>query len=190
MKHRRRTAVLTGICLVLEYVSLFFAYGEDLRVVPLMGLSAAAAGAAARQAAGKSARDFSVFAIIWWLVTILLTGDTFAAWGKQLLSGFLGGGVLFVCAFFLRILAGKYWKRHEQKGTFFTWTDCVLMALPGFYFGIAVGVFGFLMELLLALIAGNVRLDRRIPTGAAAFASCWVCALFGARFMTWYIGFF
>ncbi|MDD6790417.1 MAG: hypothetical protein PUE04_09975 [Lachnospira sp.] len=190
MKHNRRGRILIAVLLAAQYVSLYLVYGEDLCDVPLLGLAAATAGAALRQASGKGAGEFAAFALIWWLVTILLTGDTYEAWGRKLLSGLLGGGVLLAGAFLLRMIAARYWKRHNQEGELFARSDCAFLALPGFYFGIAVGVPGFLIELLLALTAGNVRLDRRIPTGVAAFVSCWLCALLGERFMTWYIGFF
>lgn len=190
MKRTNRAGIVILVLLALQYVSLFFVYGEDIDVIPLLGLAAATAGAAFRQTSGRGTREFAVFALIWWLVTILLTGDTYAAWGSRLLSGLLGGGVLLGLAFLLQVLAKKYWKRHEQEGVFFSVTDCILLALPGFYFGIAVGIPGLFIELLVALIAGNIRLDRRIPTGVASFAACWLCAVCGARFMTWYVGFF
>lgn len=119
MKRTNRAGIVILVLLALQYVSLFFVYGEDIDVIPLLGLAAATAGAAFRQTSGRGTREFAVFALIWWLVTILLTGDTYAAWGSRLLSGLLGGGVLLGLAFLLQVLAKKYWKRHEQEGVFF-----------------------------------------------------------------------
>ncbi|MGI5989150.1 MAG: hypothetical protein ACOX78_02635 [Lachnospiraceae bacterium] len=176
--------------LAAEYASIFLVFGEDLAEVPVLGLAAGTAGAALKQSKGESAWEFSAFAMVWWLLTILLTGDTWSAWGKQLASGAIGGAVLLAIVFLLRFAAGRYEKKLGRKEPFLTKSDCILFSLPGFYFGVAVGLFGLLLEFLIAFAAGNIRLKSRIPSGLAAAAACWVCALVGERFMVWYVGFF
>lgn len=187
---RKHRIILACVLLAAEYASLFLVYGVNLSVIPVLGLAAGTAGAALRQSEGKSAREFAAFAIVWWIVTILLKGDTWSAWGRSLASGAIGGAILLAVAFLLRLITDRYGKQKGAESGLFTRTDCVLLSLPGFYFGVAVGVFGLLIELLAALIPANVRVKERVPSGAAAAAACWACALIGERFMSWYVGFF
>lgn len=189
-KVSRRRKLLFAVLFAAEVGSLFFVYGLDMRVVPFLGMASFLAGACFKEQAGGGPKEFAFAALLWWAASVLLTGDTMKEWGMSWAAGLIGGAVLGAAALLISFLAKRYWKRHKQTGVFFTKTDCLLLALPGLYFGIVIGSLGFLIELFLAIGIGNIRTDKKMPAATAAAVACWFCALFGAGFIRWYFRLF
>lgn len=165
--------VLSEACLGVLFSVMVAVHGTlDIELIRDLGLCACLYGLSLSDLKSYEIPDgYIVFGIVWWLI-----------FGFDL-SGLVAGVVIAGSVLVLSLIMDRVLKKESMGGG-----DIKLFFVVGLY----LGFYGSLFNLILACVIGLVMVfvfhRNKIPFGPAISMATYLSLLFGAGFVSWYLG--
>ena len=165
--------VVSEACLGVLFSVMVCVHGTlDLTLVRNLGLCACLYGLSLSDLKSYEIPDgFIVFGIVWWLL-----------WSFNW-NGLVAGFVVAGSVLLLSLLMDRVLKKESMGGG-----DIKLFFVVGLYLGLYGSLFNIILACLIGLIMVVILHKNKIPFGPAISFATYISLLYGASFVSWYLG--
>lgn len=172
------------ICSAVVFLSLLLKYDISLQTLEAWAVASAIMACAFADLEGYIIPDrFTAVGIVLFIGPVLSAASP----AKRLLDGLIGGFAVAGAVMLIALWMEKRKGREALGGG-----DIKLLFLTGLYFGWKENLFCLVLACIIGIIAGLIGQKGRegqpmIPWGPSIALAAWITALFGARFVGWYL---
>lgn len=170
----------------LSFVAVTLRFGVSFTTLRDMGLVVALIGLSLVDLDSMLIPDrFIVFGCLWWaaFVPLVARDEGGMPWTQQLLSGLAGGLVIGGAVLAVALLFDHVTGKESLGGG-----DIKLLFMVGLYLGLWGSLFNLILSCLVGLFMALGLGKQKIPFGPAISLASGVSLLFGASFVSWYLG--